>query len=55
MIKLIRDFITKSYFCFSPMAPSIKEECGFEDLWLNIAKDFNKSFEKIKEGYEKRN
>lgn len=56
MIRIIKDFITKSYFCFSPNIVRVKEDRdSFEAIWLNVASDFNKSFEEIREGYDKRN
>ena len=56
MIKAIKKFFTESYFCISPMMPKKNwGYYGFEVIWLNIAKDFNISFAKIKEEHEERN
>jgi hypothetical protein len=56
MIKTIKNFFTKSYFCISPIMPKKKSEYNsFEAIWLNIAKDFNTSFSKKKEKHDERN
>ena len=56
MIEIIKNFFMNNYFSFSPRMRNYQyPEDTCQQIWLNIARDFNKSFEKIREEYEKRN
>lgn len=52
----MKQIINNFFRNFSAIIPyRCEEEETFDTIWLNIAKDFNSAFNKIKEEYEERN